>query len=560
MYEPKTVINVDYTNDSAMQNGSCNLYLSDNYNNNYTFVFELEPKEASWKDLDITISDKSVISLNNKTVTGKKIGSSTITFKAKKGDFNKSVTFYVTDPDFSSYGNYYNIEELDARLKAGNDVRLLKDITAKAGMFTFNKSLTIDLNGHNINMGSSTITLEGADDSIGVINLNNSSNTTSKIYGTTTLLFAKSNVTASNICFETTSATAYAIKNFSTLGLTNCQVKGYNGVESSSNLTLNNTTIQAQNLGINTTSVGDDTSVVTMNGNSKINSQNQGVVVAGNNAKFVLLNGSIDAYKEAISGNGNDNMNIELRSGTITSHNTVAVFVNSLGNSYIDCYSNGSGDIVTNNLTIAGKPAIKVLQGNVKVGTPTIVDANNQIEILTNSVSCDLSFKFLNDTDLTAKITTAMNDDKTDVKNNQKIAIDRKYGKFEYEDYELKFASTQLTLNANDKLTIKPITPIFFAGTIVYEFNNDDNFQFKTLDEQILIPETTETGATKDSKISLTDSNGFVITWSGSGTSNPPTTLEILATYKPYYSLNDTAPAQITLIITINTQTPSTSD
>lgn len=554
-YDPITVVAVDYTNDSAMQNGSYNLYLSDN--NSYTFNFEMEPKEASWKDLDITISNKNVISLNNNTVTGKQVGLSTITFKAKKGDFNKSVTFNVTDPDFSSYGNYYNVDELGARLSAGNDVRLLKDITATSGMFTFSKSLTIDLNGHNINMGSSTITLESTDDSVPTIKFNNSTDAVSKIYGTTTLLFSKSNVTANNISFETTSksTTAYAIKNFNNLQLNNCQVKGMNGIESSSNLTLTNTLVEAQKLGLH---VAGSTSVATMTGNSQITSSSQGVVVAGDDAKFVMSNGSITADKEAVTGEDNNKMNIELKSGTITSKNAVAVYVANLGNSYIGCYQNGSSDIVTNDLNVTGKPAIKVLQGNVKVGAPSIADTNNQIEILTNSVAGQLSFKFLTSTSLTAKITTAMKEDKSDVKVAQKVDIDRTYGNFQFETADFKFASTQLTFNANgdEALTIAPIAPIFFDGTIVYEFNNDDNFQFKALDGQLITPErTTEESATKDSKIVLTNSNGFLLARSAGGTSNMPETFEIIATYKP----SNGTPTSIILTITINTSAQSTN-
>lgn len=555
-YEPITVVNVDYSMDDAMVTGSRNLYLSDKNNRTYAFSFELEPKEASWKDLDITISNKGVVSLDGQTVVAKKVGTSTISFKAKKGDFEKSVTFNVTDPDFSSYGNYYNLSELGNRLKNGNDVTLLKDITAESGMFTFCSNVTINLNGHSIDLKNNTITLEGENANI---EFNNYDGTTSKIFGTSTILYADCNkVTAKNVNFESSSQTAYVVKTLNTMELNNCTIKGYNGIETSGNLTLtgSNTLVDATNKAIVATGTSNrDTTVNFSNGT--ITSQNQGVLVNGN-AKFVMNSGTISATNEAVLGDGTTNMNIVLKSGNISSTKSSAVLVNSLGDSYIGCYPSGSLDYTTNDLTLSGKPAVTILQGNVKVGSPAIVDTNNQIAIRTNTVDGDLSFKFLTTTSLTAKISTAMKDDKTDVKVEQTVTIDRTYGNFAYEELELKFASTELTLESQankGSLTIRPVTPIYFDGTIVYEFNNNDNFQFQTLDSKTITPTQTETvGARYDSKIELTIDNGFVITWSsGNATQEIPGKLEIQVTYKPNREENKNQ--SIILTITINNTT-----
>ena len=543
-YEPITIVNVDYNNDNAMRNGSHNLYLSDN--NNYTFNFELEPEEASWKDFDITISNKDVIELNEKTVKGKSVGSSIVTFKAKKGDFEKSVTFNVSNPDFYSYGTYYSFDELATRLKNGNDIKLLKDVVAESGMFTFSKTVTIDLNGHNINMKGNTITLESGD---AVVTFSNYTGNESKIYGTSTLLYAKCNrVVASNINFETTSATAYAIKNLNNMELNNCVVKGYNGIESSSNLTISNTTIEVQNYGlvVDTTNQGTN---VNFTSNSKIVSNNQGVL-AKNNANFEMESGSISAKNEAVLCEGTG-ANVVLKAGAITSNSKASMLVNGLGDCYISCYPNGNNDVSTGRLTLSGKPAIKVLQGNVKVGEPTIADSKNQVEVLTNSVAGDLSFKFLTNNSLTAKVTTAMNDDKSDVKVSQNVNIDKTYGNFVFEDLKLKFASTEFTLNGNGQVVIRPITPIYFDGKFVYEFDNNDNFQFKTLDEKVITPTSVDIQGAKNSKIELTDDNGFILTWSGAGTENIPETIEIFANYLS----KDGENTQIVLTIHINIST-----
>lgn len=562
-YEPITVVNVDYSMDDAMVTGSRNLYLSDKNNRTYAFSFELEPKEASWKDLDITISNKGVVSLDGQTVVAKKVGSSTISFKAKKGDFEKSVTFNVTDPDFysnsNSDGNYHNLSELGNKLKNGNNVTLLKDITAESGMFTFGSNVnnvTINLNGHSVNLKDNTITLEGENANI---EFYNHDGTTSKIFGTSTILYANCNkVTATNVNFESSSQTAYVVQSLNTMELKNCTIKGYNGIATSGNLTLkgSNTLVDAKNKAIVATGTSNrDTTVNFSNGT--ITSQTQGVLVNGN-AKFVMDSGTISATNEAVLGDGTTNMNIVLKSGTITSTKSSAVLVNSLGDSYIGCYPSGSLDYTTNDLTLSGKPAVTILQGNVKVGSPTIVDTNNQIAIRTNTVAGDLSFKFLTTTpQLTAKISTAMKDDKSDVKVEQTVTIDRTYGNFAYEELELKFASTELTLESQankGSLTIRPVTPIYFDGTIVYEFNNNDNFQFQTLDSKTITPTQTETvGARYDSKIELTIDNGFVITWSGNATQEIPGKLEIQVTYKPNREENKNQ--SIILTITINNTT-----
>lgn len=440
----------------------------------YFFGFDLTPSNASWKDLDITISDPSVVGFDNQTLIAKKAGSATVTFKAKLGSWEQVSNVTVTEPFYKAGSSYYdNLTDLTKKIDAGFTITLYKDIVAENGMFTASQGFTMDLNNH-------TITSQYA-------------MTFSSINSSVTIKNGKLKFTGSE----------------------------YGGIANDSRLKLENVKIDS------------NVSVATILNKGSLTWNNSSINSVGN---------CIETMESSI----NDSC-VNINSGTLVSKNGVAVVINSQSEVKIGTNSN--------ELSLKGKPAIKVMQGKVVVGDPSINsgNSNTQILVLTNAVEGKLSFEFNTTTSLVAKLTAQMNDDKTDVACKQDYTINKTYGKFAYDDVNFGYTTTSYTLNANSSIVIKPISPIHFDGTILYEFDYNDNFQFRSLKDDAIITPTAIPDAdsnTKSHKIELSDSdgNGFVFAKSASGEDQIPSTFTILATYIP---ANGTS-TQITITVNID--------
>lgn len=452
-YDPVHIVSMDYSADNYLSGSKSqlNLYLSDEDNNSHTFAYTMQPESASWKDLSVTY-DSKVVGIKDGVVTAKGVGETTITIKAKKGQFNEStgentlqVKVKVTNPYFYAGGSYY--DDITTAVASSSTVKLLRDATIDG--LSLNKYFTLNLNNHKLTT-EGTLTLQG------------SNNT-------------------------------YTIEN--------------GQITSSKSVISNEGTLKLDNVSLTTT--GNQTTVV-----------NKGKLTA------------------------NDS--------TITSQNGVAVLIDSTVTSYIGCSS--SSDANTG-LTLNGKPALKVVQGKVYVGNPTINNGNqnNQILILTNTKEGELYFKVNTPTSLKVKVENATENFK-----EQDVTIEKNgYAIFDYGTINLNFEgqvdnTLALTLGSNGTaagcITIRPKTPVNFSGKIVYEFNNNSNFQFQDLKGELATIKEAS-GGSYDSYIELDSANGIMMTWSGGSDEQCPNTFVILANYVE--SGKETQ--QITITVTIDT-------
>ncbi len=438
-YDPVHIVSMDYSNDDYLSGSkpTLNLYLSDEDNNSHLFVYTMQPNNEegpTWKDLSVTY-DSNVVSVKDGVVTAKGVGETTITIKARKGQFSEDVNSLqvnvkVTNPYFYAGGTYYNnANDFTTAVGSSSSVKLLRDVKVVDAV-TVNKKFTLDLNNHKLTM----------DYNLGL-----------------------------------TTGYTYNIKN--------------GQITSSKSVISNDGTLELENVTLTTT--GDQTTVV-----------NKGTLTA------------------------NDS--------TITSQNGVAVLIDSTNTSYIGCSSSSNANT---GLNLNGKPALKVVQGTVYVGNPTINNGNqnNQVLILTNTREGNLSFKVNTYTTLKVKVESATENFK-----EQNVSIENNNNAiFDYGTINLSFNgqvsnTLALTLKRKDTngdiITIRPKTPVNFPGKMVFEFNNNGNFQFQDLNGDVITP-TETTGGSYDSKIELTNANGIMMTW-GAGTDDQcPDEFVILANY-----------------------------
>ncbi len=302
--------------------------------------------------------------------------------------------------------------------------------------------------------------------------------------------------------------------------------------------------------------------------NHKLTTSN--TITLQNDYNYTIQNGQITSSKSVIYNEGKltlknvtltttgdqttvvNSGKLTLNDSTVTSQNGVAVLVDSTDTSYIGCLSDYNANT---GLSLNGKPALKVVQGRVYVGNPTINNGNqsNQILVLTNTKTGDLYFKVNTQTSLKVKIENATEDFKEQdvtIENNGNAIFDYGTINLVFEGQVGNTLALRLTSpsTANGCITIRPKTPVNFLGKIVYEFNNNDRFQFQDLKGELATISKASSGS-YDSYIELDNTNGIMMTWSGGGEDECPNTFVILANYIE----NNKETQQIVITVTIDT-------
>ena len=550
-YVPIEITSVNFADEEI-------IYLYLNENNSYTFGFTMEPAEASYKDLTISMSNKGIIKFDNGTITGLKEGQTNLNFKAKKGEFDQTVTVNVYNPYAKTTSGDYilNLDSFKETLKSGQSIKLLRNIDATEDMFDISstESIILDLNGKNINLGNNSIENEGS------INFSNSAEQPSSVIANGIVLNNEGTAISNGINYVSNkSASAislddanFVIINNGSLTLNGDNITGVCGIKANADVEVNGATLS--NTGYCLALSGEETDV-TVNNNAQLTSDNNAVIIK-NNANLILEAGEVKAKDTAILGDGETRMNMTLKNGTVESENSVGVLINSQGKSLIGATEENSAFSACGGLTIKGTSAVYIMLGEVVVGSPTleatatpttfasnalnsVVGDGSYIQIVTHkstfATDNSLNFKYIStDTSTTAKVYSALNFEANALISNQEVSIENtNFLSVQYVVEPLKFVGqvdniVKYTWN-DGVLEIKPLTPVFFEGTISYEFNSNSNVRFEDMNGNAITPEDNE--GTKDSIIEMDNSNGFKICLADGAVMSDVKDFEIWATF-----------------------------
>ncbi|MBQ8206428.1 MAG: hypothetical protein IJZ77_03115 [Bacilli bacterium] len=565
---------IEINNGTMAENGTVlKTYIGET--DSFTLNFELEPEKATIKDLNFKITGDDIATVKDGVIKVKKdnngdmiAGTCTVTVSAKKGEFTASCDVQVIKA-YAKIGEDYltSISALEEKIAESQaislDVKLMFDIDYTNNMFDVasGKTLNLDLNGRNLNMGEYAISNEG------VLNITNSSEKPSTITTSKTMVNSSGELTINGVSVsQTNSESDFALSSSGELNLINANINAQPAISSTGTLNITNSEIEANKYSL---AVAGGTTTIT----SGTIYSNENAIVVNNDASLVVNGGTITAKKETILGDGETEMNVTINNGTIESEEAVAIVMNSQGSLIIGAESNTPeikgltainlfmGDITINRANLVSDETISTITTTEK----SSVDGSS-ILIMTNGYAFEHSSNDLTvniNSSLSANkeiaVYTALNNEENDVKVAQKTMINNNSGIIiNYIPTQLIFEETTINWNISEgALNINPVLPVnFSAGQIIYELVENDNFQYQEVGndgELTTATILTNDSQTYDSKICPEYSNGITIAKSAeSGTDEMVSSFKIRVSYMIYtgdMAVNNPSPIELTINI-----------
>lgn len=271
--------------------------------------------------------------------------------------------------------------ELTEAVQAGGTIKLVEDINATNHLF-LQKDATLDLNGHTLAVGNNVVSIDAkvvvkdtSTNGNGIItNSNTSDYYTMQVQGDFTL---------ESGTIQTTNQ-SYAIYAWGgSVTINGGQVEALQGwpvsLADSVNFEMNGGTIKTEAENVNAVTLKKNSTMV-MNGGSIISTKGYGIV-ALTGTDVTINNGTIEAYRFALTGNGspkgktNDGTEAKftVNGGTLTSANAAAIYAPQI-----------DGETTITGGTIKGVSGIEIRAGKLTVSGGTIIATAEKLEAASN--------------------------------------------------------------------------------------------------------------------------------------------------------------------------------